>query len=32
MGIGIFLASTSFFAGTFISIFVRAYLKHKDEK
>ncbi|MBT5187696.1 MAG: hypothetical protein HOH19_11250 [Kordiimonadaceae bacterium] len=31
MGIGLFLASTSFFAGTFMSSFIRAYKKHKAE-
>jgi drug/metabolite transporter (DMT)-like permease len=31
MGIGIFLASTSFFAGTFMSLFVRAYRNNKAD-
>lgn len=30
MGVGLFLAATSFFAGTFLSVLVRAYYTNKS--
>ncbi len=32
MSLGIFLSATSFFAGTFLSVFVRAYYKNKSSE